>query len=316
VPYLLPARDGVLYDTSALARWLDDVHPAEGGPLVPFEPALRFVASLVDEAFDELGLYLVHHNRWVHSARSNDAGARLGHELRRLLPPGTSGLYGLRFAERQVRRLPYLFSVAPAGYAVPGLAPELTAPSRPGFPPTHALLDAIWERWLGDLERVLRTQPYLLGERFTLADAAVYGQLAMNLADPTTDLRMQELAPTTHAWLCAIHDGRHASARGPLRLSETLAPLLASIAETFVPLMRQNAAAHLDARVRGVSVFNERAFFRNQALYDGTLQGTPFRHVVKTFQVAVWQELRAEWALLGPADRADVERLLPAGTMA
>ena len=73
VPFLLPARGGVLYDSSALARWLDDVHPAPGGPLVPYDPTLRFVASLIDEAFDEVGLYLVHHNRWVHSARSNDA---------------------------------------------------------------------------------------------------------------------------------------------------------------------------------------------------------------------------------------------------
>jgi hypothetical protein len=138
----------------------------------------------------------------------------------------------------------------------------------------------------------------------------------MNLADPTTNDRLRTLAPTAHAWLRAVHDGRHASARGPLRLTDGLAPLLSSIAETFVPLMRQNAAAHLDARGRGVTVFNERAFFQHQALYDGTLLGTPFRHVAKTFQVRVWQELRAEWAMLAPAARADVERLLPAGTMA
>jgi glutathione S-transferase len=171
VPYLLPARDGVLYDTSALARWLDDVHPAEGGPLVPYEPALRFVASLIDEAFDELGLYLVHHNRWVHSARTNDAGERLAREIDRVLLPGTAPAYGRRFARRQVRRLPYLFSVAPDAYTVPGLPRELTPPSRRGFPPTHALLEGIWERWLGDVDAVLRAQPYLLGGRGTGAAA-------------------------------------------------------------------------------------------------------------------------------------------------
>jgi len=316
VPFLLPARTGVLYDSSALARWLDDLHPPPGGALVPYEPALRFVASLLDEAFDEIGLYLVHHNRWVHSARTNDAGARLARELRTMLPPGTTGAYGRRFARRQVRRLPYLFSVAPADFTLPGLPPALTPPARPGFPPTHALLDTIWERWLGDVERVLRTQAYLLGARFTLADASVYGALAMNLADPSTNERLQALAPTTHAWLSAIHAGRHTDARGPLWLSETLAPLLASVTEAFVPLMRQNATAFADARARGVAVFNERAFFQDQALYDGTLLGTPFRHVVKTFQVAVWEELRAEWASLDDAARADVERLLPTGMMA
>lgn len=34
------------------------------------------------------------------------------------------------------------------------------------------------------MEHLLSAQPFLLGERFTLADASAYGQLGMNLVDP------------------------------------------------------------------------------------------------------------------------------------
>jgi glutathione S-transferase len=37
---------------------------------------------------------------------------------------------------------------------------------------------------LAALEGVLTRQPFLLGARFTVADASVYGQFGMNLKDP------------------------------------------------------------------------------------------------------------------------------------
>jgi glutathione S-transferase len=40
-----------------------------------------------------------------------------------------------------------------------------------------------WRRYLAAMENVLREQPFLLGQRFTLADASAYGQLSMNLVD-------------------------------------------------------------------------------------------------------------------------------------
>src|SRR5262245_59632402 len=84
VPFLVTPDDGVLYDSSALAGWIDERGASAGGPIVPEDAAARFIARLVDEAFDEIGLYLVHHNRWVVAARDNGAGKRLAAEYRRL----------------------------------------------------------------------------------------------------------------------------------------------------------------------------------------------------------------------------------------
>ena len=301
VPLLIEDGRRVLYDSSALAQWIDDLHPAPGGRLIPEDPAAAFVARLVDEAFDEVGLYLVHHHRWVTSAATNDAGKRLAREFARVLPPGGGWVMARRFAERQVRRLPYLFSVAPPGFTV-GLRAALTPPSPAGFPSTHDLLQAIWEAYVDGVEAVLRRQPFLLGERFTLADAGVYGQLAMNLADPTAADAMRRRAPTTFDWLVAIRDRGHDGKRGAHRLDVArLGPLLEAIGRTFVPLMQQNARAYDAARAAGETLFNERAFDRGRALYDGTLLGRPFRSVVKTFQVRVWRDLLRAWRDLAPA---------------
>ena len=67
--------------------------------------------------------------------------------------------------------------------------------------------------------------------------------------------------------------------------------------------MRQNARAYQAARERGESLFNESAFDRGRACYDGELLGRPFRSVVKTFQVRVWRELCDAWDALPEDDR-------------
>ncbi len=133
VPFLLetgPSQSWVHYDSSALAGWLDERRSADMAPLFPAEAALRFVAQLIDEAFDEFGLYLVHHKRWVTSAATNDAGRRLAAEFSRFLPmpPGGRRLFAGHFSRRQVRRLPYLFSVAPDRSGPSALPEGLTPP--------------------------------------------------------------------------------------------------------------------------------------------------------------------------------------------
>jgi glutathione S-transferase len=316
VPFYTQDGDLFYYDSSSLAHHLDDRAQLDHPPLVPRDSRLAFVCQLIDEAFDEFGLYMVHHMRWVTSARTTPMGDMTARELRALLPPGFTPLLARRLYHRQVSRCPYLFSVAPEGFDA-NVSPRRTPPARAGFPPTHALLDKAWRRYLAAMESLLAQQPFLLGERFTLADASAYGQLGMNMVDPEAAALLQELAPRTWRWLCAIRDGEHRAASGELVLTAALQPLLAVISETFVPLMRQNEAAYEVARARKETLFNEAAFARGRALYDGQLLGYPFRAVVKTFQVRVWREVQASWRALQPGDRDVLERdLLPGATLA
>ncbi|MCP4840226.1 MAG: glutathione S-transferase domain-containing protein, partial [Halieaceae bacterium] len=246
---------------------------------------------------------------------STPMGAMTAREFRSLLLPGMGALFSRRMCRRQVARCPYLFSVAPKGFSA-GVAAQLTPPARQDFPPTHALLDDAWRGHLAAIEHVLSVQPYLMGERFTLADASAYGQLSMNLADPEARDLMEQLAPLTHAWLCSIRDGQHTGGGDELTLSRALRPLLGMIGETFLPLMVQNEQAYESALAQGENCFNEAAFCRDQSLYHGQLMGYPFRSVVKTFQVRVWRELKQQWQALDDARREELAVLFPLGSAA
>lgn len=315
VPFLFGPRGENLYDSSAIGAWFDAQGLNGAAPLLPAsDPALRFAVQVVDEALDEVGLYLVHHNRWVVSARDNDAGVRLAREFRPLLGPAAAAI-ARSFQARQVRRLPYLFSVAPPGDAFADLPARLRPPAPPGFPPTHALLDDAFAELLAALEALLAAQPFLFGERFTLADASVYGQLGMNRADPSAFAAIGRAAPAVHAWIERIARGdfRGHRADGAIELGGVHAPLVRWVGTTFVPLMQQNHDAWQRHVARGETLFNERAFDAGRALYDGVLRGQPFRSVAKTFQVRVWRDLRRAWDALAPTARARVEALLPVG---
>jgi hypothetical protein len=212
-----------------------------------------------------------------------------------------------------VRRLPYLFSVAPQGYRVAGLERALTPPSREGFPETHQILEEAWERTLSAIEALLAEQPFLLGERFSLADASAYGQLSMNLTDTAAARRLGELAPRTHAWLTGIRDRKHVGQTGRLFLHPLLADLLDVFLGTFAPLMRANEAAYEECKAAGVTVFNEKGFDAGLALFDGELLGRPCRSGVKTFQVRVWRDLRRQWQSLDREARDQLASLLGDG---
>lgn len=308
VPFLFGPSGENLYDSSAIGEWLDTQWPArQASALIPTDdPSVRFAVRLIDEAVDEVGLYFVHHNRWVVAARDNDAGVRLARELRPLLGP-LAAIPRREFPARQVRRLPYLFSVA-AEKSSPfdDLPARLRPPARAGFPPTHDLLRRMFSDLLRAVEPVLEKRPFLLGARFTLADASLYGQLGMNRADPSAHAWIRRDAPATQAWIDRLANGNfagHDANAAPI-LDATIAPLLAWICRTFVPLMQQNKSAYERHRAAGETVFNETAFKAGRALYDGELCGQPFRSVAKSFQVRVWRDLRKEFDALSAADRA------------
>ena len=309
VPFLFGDDGTVVIDSSAMGRWLDGRLDGRGTRLLPEDPGARWACALIDEAIDEVGLYLLHHHRWVTSGPDTWAPERLAFELDGLLGP-LARPFATRFAARQVRRLPYLFSVAPPGFTLGGVRSARTPPARRGFPPTHALLDALLDRWLDVLEPLLASRPYLLGERFTLADASLYGMMASILAlDPSTRARVMARAPTLVGWIARVEEGTES--RGEVAVDGALAPLLHALGGAFVPLMIQNEAAWRRARDAGTSRFNEAAFDRGEALYDGELLGHPFRSVAKTFQVRVWRDLVDGWLAMSAEERRVFEAFGP-----
>lgn len=309
VPFLFGPQGENLYDSSAIGEWLDQQQLDK--PVLPADPALNFCVRLLDEFADEWMLYLVHHYRWKVSAADNTAGMRLAREMR-TLTFGLRGPVADYFSARQVRRLPYLFSVAPTGYAVPGLPAKRQPPTRQGFPPTHALLEGSYRRILLALEAILGGQPYLFGHTPTLADFSIYGQLGMNLPDPAAKQCIANIAPLVHQWVERLH--RHefgVDATDAPALHDRLRPLLAEVCRVYVPLMQQNARAYEKFRAMGETQFNEAAFNAGRNLYEGGLDGMAFRSVAKSFQAKTWRRLCQAWTGLDTVQRDRLEALLP-----
>jgi len=130
----------------------------------------------------------------------------------------------------------------------------------------------------------------------------------MNTSDPSAERIIAERAPTLRAWLERLH--RHGASKledgdepTPAHIG-ALAPLLNEIVRIHVPLMEQNERAYERHKAAGQTRFNEAAFDRNEALYDGELLGRPFRSVAKTFQVKGWRSLKARYLSLETAHRA------------
>ncbi len=321
VPYLTEDGRHFQFDSTAIAHWLDSQKGGGGSSRVnvsffPKSPALRFLATLIDDAMDEFGLYMVHHMRWVTSATSNNAGARLAREFKHILPMGARWLVAKQFSERQASRLPYLFSVAPEGRRWQ-VKESLQPPSIAYWPESHSLLNNAWLTYLSAMESLLEKQPYVLGAHFTIADASIYGQLSMNLKDPAAANLLKEVAPLTYDWLCGIRDGKHVLIDAvddewkitPQTIS-AFKPLLDIVMQTYSSLMVQNSRAYDSYKRGGQTVFNEKGFDQQKALYDGELMGEPFRSVVKTFQVRVWQDICDTWQDLNVEDQDSLKSFI------
>ena len=312
VPYMFNSKGQSLYDSSAFAHYLDKHTTSPVHCLCSFDNnSVEFLIALIDEYADEFGLYMVHHMRWKYSATDNTAGSRLANEFKTLLGP-FNGIIANSFPKRQVRRLPYLFSVAPKGFAIDKLPKVLQPPIKIGFPATHKLLENSYDNLLDALELLFAKRPYILGNAFTLADASIYGQLSMNLTDPSANQHIIRRAPNVHAWLIKIQQSDFQRPdKVKFEINEDLAPLLMEIQRTFIPLMQQNHQAYKNYLAEGHDVFNENAFNKGEALYEGLIDGEPFKSVVKSFQVASWQDIVKRWNGLSDSERQIINDVTP-----
>lgn len=310
VPFLFGPDGERLYDSTAIAQWLD--RHGDDHALYPTDPAVRTLCLVLEEMFDELGLYALHHQRWVTSATDNRATQIAASEFRSLVPSVLRARVGERFAARQVRRLPYLFSVAPAGLHIDRIATHRQPPALRGFPPTHALLENLFDRLLAGLERALVARPFLFGDAPCVADFAAGGVIASHLlVDGTTTRAISARAPHAERWARALLDGPSPRS-GDHSLDPALAGLFELASSALVPLLAQNERAWRRAGGGTARAHNERAFDAGRSLYDGDLLGHPFRSVIKTFQVRVLRDLRRELQVLGSSDLERVLNVVPA----
>ncbi|WP_439816699.1 glutathione S-transferase N-terminal domain-containing protein [Zavarzinia sp. CC-PAN008] len=214
-----PAGDAIQDSTPIIDR-IEAEHPSP--PVHPDDPALRFLGILLEEFGDEWGNKLMFHYRWATDLDQTAAAQSIAR------------LNALGADDDTIANVTAMVKarMSSRGHFV-GSSPE-TAP----------LIADYYRQLLALLQAHLVDRPYLFGTRATFGDFGLAPQLYEMSIDPTGGSILRAQAPAALDWCYRM---REPASTGSLEawpsLAPTLAPILAHVAQTFLPWSDANARA-------------------------------------------------------------------------
>ena len=266
-------------DSTPLLRALEREYA--GRSVVPPDPVVAFLDSLLEDYGDEWLTKAMFHYRWRYPADIARAAAILPRWGQTAQPESQARELGEVFAKRQIDRLWVVGS----------------------NDTTAGVIEASYHRLLALLDARLVESRFVMGARPGASDFALYGQLTQLVGfDPTPAAIALEEAPRVVAWVDFVDDlsGVEPPEAGWIRrgaLPATFRALLAEAGRVYAPFLLANAAAL------------ERGAEQVECEIDGRRWvQRPFPYQAKCL---AW--LRAERAALAPADRRAADESL-AGT--
>lgn len=268
------------------ASWTNDSTPfllgleGEGRALVPAEAKLQFVCLLIEDMADEWFMKAMFHYRWAYP---EDAEWCANWIMFDSLPnAGREGVErnAAMIRSRQISRM-----------ALVGCTPA-TAP----------VIEASWKRTNKALES-MATGPtrFLFGDRISLADIALYGQLKVMSVDPTPMAWLRAETPYLYRWLDLADDASGLDGDwlepGAAIAAAPVKALLAQAGDTYLPFLKANA----DALAAGAGTFEVK------------LEGARYAQGVFKYQAKCLDTLRSGWNALSADDRATLRGLIGEG---
>ena len=243
--------------------------------IVPDDPALAFIAFLLEDFADEWGTKAMFHYRWYRERDQKQLAEWLIFD--RLRGQGKKTILEMAAAirARQVGRM-----------ALVGCTPE-NAP----------LIEETAHRILSVFENFVTEAKYLFGSRPSLADFGWFGQLSQLAVDPTPQEMMRAEFPFTYRWLADLDDasgveGEWIAADAPLR--QPVTALLKLAGEIYFPFLIANA----------------QALEKGEEAFSVTLSGRPYGQGAFKYQAKCLAELRGAYAKLDDNTKARVDPLL------
>ena len=261
-------------DTTPLLAWLDARDDAPS--IYPGDPALRFVALLIEDHADEWLWRSAMHYRWSHRLdRDHVSGLLTDEQTTRIRLP--RALKRRMIVRRQLGRY------------VQG--DGVTARTR-----DH--VESGYRTALDRLEAIFALRRFLLGDAPSIADFGMLGPMLRHFSqDPTPADIMRSRAPGVYAWVARMWNTR-ATRRATQwipAIDAPLAELLREICETHLVQLRENAVAIAAGRQR----------------FALEVQGVCYADL-PTSRYRVWclETLRREWAALGDHAREGLKPVL------
>ena len=263
-------------DSTPILRRLEKL--SQERSVLPDDPALNFINYLLEDYADEWCTKFMFHYRWHFSADADNAGTQLPLSMGVTLAEDSLQQFKAFFSERQIGRLGYVGSN------------EITAP----------VIDASFRRLLQLLEAHFAQLPYLLGNKPSSADFALFGQLSQLIGfDPTPRAIAYDLSPRTVAWVSIMEDQSgletdYLQWSKLDELPETLKDILRELAKTYVPALLANAEAikhhHLE--------------------WQTQIDGKPWKQASFPYQNKCLHWIREEQKKLSPQDQNRLADLL------
>ncbi len=253
--------DGVfLRDSTAMIEWFEQRYPQ--APVLPEDPAARFVCRLLEDYADE-GLWRpALYYRWAFDKDALLNARRFTEDF--LSYPLTPKFVMRRMALRRQRQT-YMKEDG------------VTAENR-------ADVERHYHDELRDLEAIFRERPFLFGARPSLADFGYFASMFRHFSiDPTPARIMRSEAPAVYEWVARMWNARASKigsaawAPAPDGVPSGIEPLLARAARRYLPVLHANARAvadgktHFDATIDG-KTYPKLAAVRFQAWRRGVLQ--------------------------------------------
>jgi glutathione S-transferase len=272
---LLERDDGRwMSDSTPILRHLDQEHPEPS--VYPEDQVVRFIALLIEDYADEWLWRAAMHYRWSYEHDRELLSRILADEV-------TTHLRLPRFIRcRLLKKRQYKHFVLNDGVA----------------PQTRQHVEAGYRQALANMTTMLGDQPYLLGDRPSIADFGMMGPMLRHFGqDPTPAEIMRNEAPIVFDWLSRVWNAEAKSGdKGFLEtVPDNALPMLKEIAETHLVQLRENAAA----------------FENGQSHFEMTVQGCRYQNLlVSQYRVHCLEQLRGEFALLDKPSKEVVKSLL------
>ena len=272
IPMLFLTDGSAMQDSTPIIEYLEAEHPDPS--IYPDDPALRFLAALLEEFGDEWCNKLMFFQRWFAKADQIATGRRIAGAM-------LEGQWFARVAQPVMAR-----------FIVRRMIPRLSFAGANETNMPH--LQRSFESVVAKLNTHLATRSYLLGGRPSFGDFAVWGNLYQALTDPTAGSYMNKNARHLVAWIERMLEPDE---DGPFEPVETLAP-------TLRPLL----VADIAKRFLKWSVANDKAWKAKEEHTILEIDGAPY--IQRTFKYHSFSlgELRRKYELV--SDKTVLKALL------
>ena len=245
--------------------------------VIPSDPALSYINYLLEDFGDEWCTKYMFHYRWHRKLDADNAKGLLPFGTMLNLPSEQWKQMKEFIGKRQIDRLWVVGSN------------KVTAP----------IIEASYERLLEILEKHFEIMPFLLGNRPSSADFAIYGQLSQLIGfDPTPRSISHKISPRTVAWVDLMED------QCGLEPSKDDWKNIADLPESIIELLRELGRVYVPALLA-----NEKAVLNGEKVWESQIDGCTWKQQSFPYQAKCLKWINEEFKKISETDQARVHKL-------